>query len=543
MAPSDSTLASDLTPASTADNRMAGLATEAVADLEAAARAIRAGAAEAARTRIESVLARSRAHPEALRLLGILHSVSRRPADAVVALRKALAQRPDDALIHSDLGNAQAALGDIDAAMASWRRATSLAPEQAMPWFNLGRQHQLRGDSEAAVTTLTTAVQHAPEFLPARILLADALVHLGRFEAATAAYRAALALHPACGDAWRGLANIKTQPLSDADREQLLALLQAADTSENDRIALAYTLGKVEEDRGHHAEAYAALVQANALLRRRAPWSEAALRLYVERVLALTRQLPKPPNPQFGSEVIFVVGLPRSGSTLLEQMLAAHPQVEGASELNDLGEVIQSESQRRGQAYPDWVAKATAQDWLRLGRDYLKRTARWRTRKPRHTDKQPDNWKHVGVLRAMLPGAHIIDMRRDPLETAWSCFKQQFYQLPHFSCDFTDIAAYMQLCERALDAWRASDPAHVHVQRYEALVAEPEAQLRSLLAACGLDFDARCLAYASAERSVRTASAAQVRQSLRHDTARTAAYGELLAPLRMALAARGLQPA
>ncbi|MBK7143766.1 MAG: sulfotransferase [Xanthomonadales bacterium] len=492
---------------------------------------------------LDAVVARHRGHPEAWRLLGILHSVSRRPADAVNALRRALALRADDGLIHSDLGNAQAALGEIDAAMSSWRRAAALAPEQAMPWFNLGRQHQLRGESESAVQVLTQAVAVDARFLPARILLADALVHLGRFDAATAAYRAALTVHPACGDAWRGLANIKTQPLTDADREQLLALLHSSDTSENDRIAIGFALGKVEEDHGHAAEAYAALVQANAWLRRRAPWSEAALRQYVERVLALTRQLPKPPNPKFGAEVIFIVGLPRSGSTLLEQMLAAHPNVEGASELDDLGDVLQAESQRRRQPYPEWIAKASAQDWLRLGREYLKRTARWRTRKPRHSDKQPDNWKHVGVLRAMLPGAHIIDMRRDPLETAWSCFKQQFYQLPHFSCDFADIAAYLQLCERALDAWRGSDPQQVHVQHYEALVAEPEPQLRALLASCGLDFDARCLDYASAERSVRTASAAQVRQPLRRDTARTSDYGALLDPLRAALAGRGLRDA
>ncbi len=319
-------------------------------------------------------------------------------------------------------------------------------------------------------------------------------------------------------------------------------LWQHPDTGEDDRIAIGYTLGKVEEDRGHHAEALAALTRANALLRRRAPWSENALRQYVERSLTLTGKLPKPPNPTFGSEVIFIVGLPRSGSTLLEQMLAAHPEIEGASELNDLGEVIQAESQRRGLAYPEWIAKASAQDWLRLGRDYLKRTARWRARKPRHCDKQPDNWKHVGVLRAMLPGASIIDLRRDPLETAWSCFKQQFYQLPHFSCDFADIAAYLQLCQHALDGWRARDPAQIQLQRYEALVADPETELRRLLPAIGLDFDPRCLDFTQVERSVRTASAAQVRQPLRRDTARTDDYGALLGPLRAALAARSLLP-
>jgi len=521
---------------------MSGLGTDCILDLEAASRAIRDGAIEAARARIESVLARSRSHPEALRLLALVHGVLRQPAAAVAALRKALAQRPQDGLLHSDLGVAQSALGEAEAAIDSWRRATALDPTLAMAWFNLGRQLQLRGDSDAAIDALTAAAERTPEFLPAHILLGDALTHLGRFDTASAAYRAALALHPACGDAWRGLANIKTQPLTAANHTRLQTLWRHPDTGEDDRIAIGYALGKVEEDRGHHAAALTALTGANALLRRRAPWSESALRQYVERALLLTGKLPKPPNPKFGSEVIFIVGLPRSGSTLLEQMLAAHPEIEGASELNDLGEVIQAESQRRGLAYPEWIAKASAQDWLRLGRDYLKRTARWRARKPRHCDKQPDNWKHVGVLRAMLPGASIIELRRDPLETAWSCFKQQFYQLPHFSCDFADIAAYLQLCQHALDGWRARDPAQIQLLRYETLVADAEAELRRLLAAIGLDFDARCLDFTQVERSVRTASAAQVRQALRHDTARTAEYAALLQPLRAALAARSLLP-
>jgi len=251
--------------------------------------------------------------------------------------------------------------------------------------------------------------------------------------------------------------------------------------------------------------------------------------------LAATTALPAPTDPELGREVIFIVGLPRSGSTLFEQILASHPDVEGASELPDLGEVIQSESVRRGQPYPQWIAQATAEDWQRLGRDYLQRTARWRARRPRFTDKMPDNWKHAGILRAMLPGATVIDVRRDRLETAWSCFRQQFYRLPDFSADLADIAVYLRGCERAMDTWRGRDPAHVRLHRYEALLADPEAGIRALLGDCGLAFDPACLAFHQSRRSVRTASAAQVRQPLRADTARAGRYGALLDPLRAAL--------
>lgn len=517
------------------DPRMAGLSTDAIARMQAAARAIRDGKGDLAGQLLDEVLATAPEHPEALRLFGILHNVSRRPGDAVAMLRRALAQRPDDPHILSDLASAQMAGGDPEAALASWRQACERAPDQAMPWFNLGRNLQLRGATEEAVTALQKSLALAPDFLPATILLGDAQVHLGRFDEAAASYRAALKLHPRCGNAWRGLANIKTHPLTIADRDALVALLRRNELEESDRIAIGYALGKVEEDLQRYPQAFAALSDANARLRRRAPWSAAALSNYVDAALAATMSLPAPLDSRLGEQAILIVGLPRSGSTLLEQMLAAHPQVEGASELPDLGEVIQAESARRGQRYPDWIAQATAEDWHRLGCEYLQRTARWRTRRPRFTDKMPENWKHAGVLRAMLPGATVIDMRRDPVETGWSCFKQQFYQLPHFSCDLSDIAAYLYHCERAMDEWRGRDPSRIHRQHYEALIADPDQQMRALLAVCGLPYDERCLAFHRASRSVRTASAAQVRQPLRADTARALFYGALLDPLREAL--------
>ncbi|MFL6592708.1 MAG: tetratricopeptide repeat-containing sulfotransferase family protein, partial [Luteimonas sp.] len=473
--------------------------------------------------------------PEAMRLLALLHGRRRDPVRAVQLLKRALVELPGDALLLNDLGNMQMASGDADAAFAQWRSAGAAAPAEPMPWFNLGRNLQLQGHSEAAVEALERACSLAPELLPATILLGDALSHLGRFDEAQARYRTAIALNPVCGDAWRGLSNIKTQPLSPADAELLRAQLQRADVADTDRIAMGHALGKLEEDRGRHAEAFAALSAANALQRRRAPWSARAFVDYVDAALAATRELPEPLDPALGREAIFIVGLPRSGSTLFEQILASHPQVEGGSELPDLGEVIQGESIRRARPYPQWIAQATAADWHRLGLLYLQRTARWRARRPHFTDKMPDNWKHAGILRAMLPGATIIDVRRDPLETAWSCFRQQFYRLPDFSADLQDIATYLRGCERAMDTWRARDPDRIRLHRYEALLADPQSGIRALLSDCGLGFDPACLDFHRTERSVRTASAAQVRQPLRADTGRTARYGDLLDPLRRAL--------
>jgi len=515
---------------------MAGLPAEAVPRMHAAARAIRDGAGATAHKLLTEVLTMTPDHPEALRLLGILFSSTRRYAEAQTALQRALAQRPDDALILTDLGSAQNGSGEFDDACKSWRRAVELEPNNPMPWFNLGRNLQLHGSSEEAVTALQQASALAPQMLPAQILLGDALVHLGRIEDADLRYRSALRLHPTCGDAWRGLANIKTRPLSEIDRETLRALLSRSDIADTDRIAMGYAFGKSCEDAGHYPEAFSALSTANSRLKAVAPWNAAAFSKYVDTVLAATSALPAPIDAEFGREAIFIVGLPRSGSTLFEQILAAHPQVEGASELPDLGDVLSEESARRKLPFPQWLANANAQDWHRLGTKYLERTARWRATRPRFTDKMPENWVFTGLLRAMLPGAIVIDARREAVEAGWSCFKQQFYRLPHFSCDLADIGAYLRDCTRAMSLWQQGDPRHIRTQSYEDLLADPQGQIRALLEFCGLPFDPHCIDYHQAQRSVRTPSATQVRQPLRHDTARSTHYGALLDPLRTALA-------
>ncbi|MFT3896821.1 MAG: sulfotransferase [Thermomonas sp.] len=522
------------------DARMAGLAPASVAELQAAARAIRDGKPDEAERLLAGLRTRFPGHAEVLRVAAILRLRQQRPADAVAMLQDAISQNPNDALLHADLGTALMANGDRDGAFCGWHRACELEPEQPMPWFNLGRNLQLAGDSEAALDALQRCRMLATDFLPAHILAGDALLHLGRLDESAAAYRAALRFHPACGDAWRGLANIKNRPLSNEDCAALRAQLARGDIGEEDRIAMAYALGSGEEANGNFDAAFAALRDANARLRKRAPWNRAAFEGFVDAMLAATTPLPEPRDPALGREAIFIVGMPRSGSTLFEQILAAHPQVEGASELPDLGEVVQLESRRRGKPFPQWIPDANADDWHRLGRDYLQRTARWRAAKPRFTDKMPENWKLAGVLRAMLPGATVIETRRDPLETAWSCYRQPFYQLPHFSCDFDDIAACLRGSERAMDAIRARDPQRIRLFRYEELLADAGARVRELLDACGLAFDPACLAFHEARRSVRTASAAQVRQPLRVDTARAGRYGARLDPLRRAL---GLPPA
>jgi hypothetical protein len=227
-----------------------------------------------------------------------------------------------------------------------------------------------------------------------------------------------------------------------------------------------------------------------------------------------------------------------SSSTLFEQVLASHSQVEGASELPTLGLLIDAESRRRGRPFADWAPQATADEWTGLGQDYLRATARWRRHKPVSTDKLPDNWQWTIAIRAMLPQAHIIDCRRDPLETCWSCYKQLFAPgLANFSYDFDSLAQYWAACEALGDLVAERHPQFVRVQRYEALIDQPEAQIRELLAFCGLPFEVGCLNFQQAQRAIRTPSALQVRQPLTATSTPAAGYGALLDALRGTLEA------
>ena len=474
------------------------------------------------------------AYAESLQILG-------RPLEASVVLRRILQQRPADAELYSQLGIALAEAGDMHGALQAQQRGCELAPGSAAAWFNLGKMLRIETRLEESLLPLQRALELAPAMESAHFLIAEALMMLGRIEDSASQYRKLLRHAPNSGLAWWGLANLKSNQFDAADVAQLRQLLQRRELPPDERIAAHFSLAKALDDQDLRAEAYAAYVDANAVARQRFRWDAQAFSGWVEGMLAsFDRVTATPVDSQLGHEVIFVVGMPRSASTLTEQILAAHAEVEGGSELPDLGNVINEESKRRGRPFPQWAGELDSADWQRLGRRYLETTAQWRIRHPRYTDKTPSNWMLIGAIRAMLPGAHIVDCRRDALETCWSCFRQIFWTGHEYSYDFDELADYRRVYVRAMQHWRVRHDAAIHAQHYESLLAEPEAQTRALLDACGLSFDAACLAPHEATRNVRTASAAQVRQPMQGGTARLPRYGALLDPLKLALQQRGL---
>lgn len=475
-------------------------------------------------------------HAEVLRLQGVLHHLEGRHVEAVSLFRQALGQSHEDPLILNNLGSSLRALGEIDAALQAFERACELQPRLTAAWFNLGKTLKSRARIPEARQALLRALEISPAHVAARMVLGDVCKAMGEIDAAAQAYREVLRRNPRKAQAWFSIANLKTVPFSAAEVTQLKALASDPAFSDEDRVALGFAEVRALEDLGQYPQAYAALTRANAIKRRSLVWDAPAFSAWVDRIAAEFRSpLALRADDQQGSEVLFVVSLPRSGSTLTEQILASHSAVEGASELPELPTIIAEESARRGIAFPGWIADASADDWNRLGRDYLQRTERWRTQRPRFTDKGLFNWQYAGAALAMLPAARIVVCRRDPVETCFSCFHQLFAHGQEFSYDLHELGAYWRDFDRLCRFWKAQFPAQVFDMVYEDLLEQPRQATTALLEFCGLPFEEGCLRFHESERMVRTASAAQVRQPLRKDRARSLKYGETLATLRSVL--------
>jgi tetratricopeptide (TPR) repeat protein len=474
-------------------------------------------------------------HPEVQYWLGRMHADSGDWTAAAEVLSRSAAAREDDFRVWRLLGTARGMLGDPEGARQSFQRALSCT-RVASDLLSLSIECDRQGLYEEALAAVDQALRlerQSPLALLQRVRCHKAL---GNAEEAAADCRSLIATGRETARAWFSLVDLKTVALNESERQTLAAAASRPGGSAEDRQLLDFALGHALESAGEYVQALAAFQRANAAVRAHTPWNASAFLRHTQQIRSAFIDVPASGAESQGGEVIFLVGLPRSGSTLVEQVLAAHPQVEGASELPYLGQVLEAESRRRGRPFPAWVGEASAHDWTRLGQQYLRLSARWRMQTPIATDKLPDNWLHVGAIRAMLPDARVIDCRREALETCWSCFKQRFGPgLAGFSYDFDSLATYLRACESLGDTWAQLHPHHVRVQRYEALVGDPETQIRALLAFCGLPFDAACLDFQSAHRAIRTPSALQVRQPLSQTSAPAARYGDLLDPLRRAL--------
>jgi tetratricopeptide (TPR) repeat protein len=491
---------------------------------------------------LESVAALAPAHPEVLRLRALIEHRNGRFREAVALLQRAIEQRPNDALAWNNLGSALAELGELDQGIAAFARCAELSPQRAAPWFNLGRALDMRGRVDEAHAAMTKALERDPGHVSARVGLARVLQFMGRIDEAEAEYRRVLSAHPESAVAWYGLSTLRTARLTADDVAAIQRVYSRTDLTPDERISIGFALSKALEDQHRYSEAFAVLTAANSAKRSQVRWDARTFSQYLESVADAFANAPETAAPaDLGHDVVFVFGLPRSGSTLVEQILAAHPQVTGANELEDLRYVIEDESRRRRMSFPEWVRSTRPDDWKRLGEDYLARTAPLRRDRPILVDKGLSNWRFVGALRAMLPGARLINCRRDPVENCLACFRQLFAAEMSFTYDLAELASFWRDYDRLLRTWHERYPGVLRDAVHERLTADPETEIRALLEFCGLPFDAACLRFHEVKRNVRTASAAQVREPIRSDTSRAGLYGALLDPLRVMLASGAAQ--
>ena len=467
---------------------------------------------------------------------GRLRRAARRTRHAATVLDRDAAQT-------WKVATALARLGETNAARACLERPEVLACSDPPLLLALAHVHQGLGLHAQALALMERAHALGLDGADFRYFHALQLQFNGRLEAARAQLQACLRMGPTYGRAWLSLARLRRRGAPDDDGRFLAALnaqLREVAPGSEDEASLGFALYEEHERRGEHAPAWEALLRANAAMRARQPYDAAAEERLFARLAACfpadgpARAASTPPGPQ----PIFVVGMPRSGTTLLERILGRHPLVAAAGELPDLPRQLRWTADRHGHALLDEaLLEATPTlDFARLGRRYLAQTA-WRARgRPFYIDKLPPNFLLLAHVRRALPGAKVVHLRREPMALCFSNFRAMFGDAYAYSYGLDALAHHHRLYAGLMAHWQRTMPGFVHDVSYEALVREPEATCRALCAHLGLPFDPACLDPARDAGAVATLSSAQVREPVHargiDDWRR---YAVQLEPLRAAL--------
>jgi tetratricopeptide (TPR) repeat protein len=384
------------------------------------------------------------------------------------------------------------------------------------------------GHHQQALPLYQEVLRQAPKDPELHLSIAHALKTLGRTDEAIGSYRAAAGLRPSFGEAYWSLANLKTYRFTDAELERMHAEEAGDRVPLADRYHLCFAIGKALEDRAQYAESFRYYERGNALKKTECLYRPESL----ERIANLQKSLCTreffAARRGFGCDSaapIFIIGLPRSGSTLIEQILASHSMVEGTMELADIPRLVQDLQGRETQGsiprYPGVLEKLAAEDFKRMGEGYLRDTLVYRSGKPHAVphfiDKMPNNFRHVALIHLILPNARIIDARREALACCFSNFKQLFASGQQFTYSVEDITRYYRMYVQLMAHWDAALPGKILRVDHESVVADLEMNVRRILEFCGLPFEQSCVDFHRTQRSVHTASSEQVRRPIFRD--------------------------
>jgi len=468
--------------------------------------AMRLDRGEDAERLLERCLALAPAFREARHNYAIVLHRQNKPVEAIAELDRLLRDAPADPAYRNLKAAVLCRIGEYEPAIAIYASLLGEHPEQAAVWLSYGHALKTAGHAERAIE----------------------------------AYRRCIALDPDFGEAYWSLANLKTFRFDDADLEHMRRALARDDLKPDHRLHFEFALGKALEDRANYADSFAHYASGNALRLAQIPYDADDTTARLARVRSLYTAEFFREREGAGCDArdpIFIVGLPRAGSTLIEQILSSHSAVEGTMELPEIISITRALRRSGAGAYHDALALLGADELHALGEQYIERTRIHRKLdRPFFIDKMPNNFAHIGLIRLALPNAKIVDARRHPLACCLSGFKQHFARGQNFSYSLSDLGRYYRDYVELMAHFDAVLPGHIHRVHYERMVEDTEHEVRRLLDYCGLPFEDACLRFFDNDRPVRTASSEQVRQPIYRDgVAQWRHYETWLDPLKTAL--------
>ena len=477
------------------------------------------GDGQAAEMIYREILTKDPNHVEAARRLAGIAVQTKRYRDAEVLLRRATSVAPDYARAWVDLANVQFEMHKFADAVDSAKEVLRLTPDAAESHMLYASAIGMVGEHEEAIRNYERALAIAPDKAGTSCKMAHHQKTIGRQDDAIASYRRAIAARPDYAEAYWSLANLKTFRFRDDEVDAMKDLLANGNPDDESRAQLHNALGLEFEGRGQYDEAFSHFEMCNEARRPHETYDPVEIESMYDRVIELfTKGFLEQNRGVANASVtpIFVVGLPRSGSTLIEQILASHSQVDGTHELADLSRAVKavSKSKRRRVQFPDGLAGIGINEWRRLGEEYLASTEIFRSGAPYFVDKNPNNFVYAGILKLAIPNAKIVNARRHPLDSCLGSFKQLFASGQPFSYDLNELGEYYLQYRRLMDHWHEVLPGFVLDVHYEDVVADLESQVRRMLDFCGLPFEDACLRFHETERAVKTASSEQVRRPI-----------------------------
>ncbi|MDE0440497.1 MAG: sulfotransferase [Gammaproteobacteria bacterium] len=461
-------------------------------------------------------------HPDnvtAMRLWARLGIRQKRYEDAEILLARAVEVAPDFNQAWADLVAVLYEQQKLDEAAESARRLIKLDPRIPNGYLLLASAYASAGHHDEALSAFDDALAIAPKHVGALCGKGNVCRTVGDQVGAIAAFRSSIEANPLHAEAYWNLANLKTFLFADDELDQMLGLIGDGRIPSEGQVQLNNALGLGFEARGDYNRAFEYIDRGNALRREQEFYDRVENEEMVDMTIDVLGKAFLDANAERGDPdpaPIFIVGLPRSGSTLIEQILASHSLVDGTHELRDLGMVIKADPRlgRFNPRYPKSLVDFDPGGLRQLGAEYIRRTRRYRGDRPFFTDKNPNNFVHVGLLHLILPNAKIIDARRHPLDSCLGSYKQLFAQGQPFSYDLVELGEYYLEYDRLMNHWNQVLPGNVLDVHYEQVVADLEGQVRRILDHCGLPWEDACLRFHETDRAVKSASSEQVRQPI-----------------------------